>query len=181
MEIKGYIHIEYIFYTDVTPFFLIRWSIQLKSQNLKSRTSLIYARAWTSALSLLHMNGHMDIHKSETVENWIDMAGKVKHEPGTSHLLCIPDLVPRKKIPTHRTLSLELHENSLPQWFHQLYSKFKKMVWMLKIVAKLVNLKIDQRYFYAPYHVSWFKVSLLSCSHFLPPRVPWLENKSILA
>jgi hypothetical protein len=74
------------------------------------------------------MNGHMDIHKCEIVKKLIDMAGKMKHEPGTSHLLCITDLVPRKKIPTHHTLSLELHENSLPQRFHQRYSKVLKKV-----------------------------------------------------
>jgi hypothetical protein len=40
--------------------------------------------------------------------------------------LCVWDLVPRKKILKHRTLALELHENSLPQRFHQRYSKVKK-------------------------------------------------------
>jgi hypothetical protein len=54
------------------------------------------------------------------------MVGKMKDEPGTSHLLCVPDLVPRKKIPNHRTLVVELHENSLPQRFHQRYSKVMK-------------------------------------------------------
>jgi hypothetical protein len=50
----------------------------------------------------------------------------MKDEPGTSHLLCVPDLVPRKKIPKHRTLVLELHGNSLSQMFQQRYSKVKK-------------------------------------------------------
>jgi hypothetical protein len=35
-------------------------------------------------------------------------------------------LVPRKKIPKHHTLALELHENSLQRRFHQRYSKVKK-------------------------------------------------------
>jgi hypothetical protein len=50
----------------------------------------------------------------------------MKDEPRTSHLLCVPDLVPHKKIPKHRTFALELHENSLSQRFHQRYSKIKK-------------------------------------------------------
>jgi hypothetical protein len=50
----------------------------------------------------------------------------MKDEPGTSYILCVPDLVPRKKIPKHRTLALEFHENSLPRRFHQRYSKVKK-------------------------------------------------------
>jgi hypothetical protein len=55
----------------------------------------------------------MDFHKSQTVESCIiDTVGKMKDEPGTSHLLWVPDLVPRKKIPKHHTLALELHENS---------------------------------------------------------------------
>jgi hypothetical protein len=54
------------------------------------------------------------------------MTGKMKDEPGTSHLLCVPDLVPHKEIPKHRTLALELHENSLQQRFHKRYSNVKK-------------------------------------------------------
>ena len=56
------------------------------------------------------------------------MAGKMKDEPGISYLLCVPDLGPCKKIPTHRTLALELHENSLPQGCHQRYPKVKNKV-----------------------------------------------------
>jgi hypothetical protein len=78
----------------------------------------------------------MDFHKSQTVESSIDTAGKMKDEPGTSHLLWVPDLVPRKKIPKHHTLALELHENSLSRRFHQRYSKVRK-IQMLKSVAQV--------------------------------------------
>jgi hypothetical protein len=60
------------------------------------------------------------------MESCIDRVGKMKDDPGTSHVLCVPDLVPRKKIPKHHPLALELHENSLPRRFHQRYSKVKK-------------------------------------------------------
>jgi hypothetical protein len=50
----------------------------------------------------------------------------MKDEPRTSHLFCVPDLFPHKKITKHRKLALELHENSLSQRFHQRYSKVKK-------------------------------------------------------
>jgi hypothetical protein len=65
----------------------------------------------------------------------------MKDEPGTSRLLCVSDLVPRKKIPKHHTLALELHESSFPQMFHQRYSKVKKNT-NVKNVAQLVKLKM---------------------------------------
>jgi hypothetical protein len=45
------------------------------------------------------------------------MTGKMKDEPRNSYLLCVLDLNHGKKIPTHPTLALELHENSLPKGF----------------------------------------------------------------
>jgi hypothetical protein len=53
------------------------------------------------------------------------MAGKMKYDPGTSHLMCVADLVLRKKIPKYHTLSQELHENSLLQRFDLRYPKVK--------------------------------------------------------
>jgi hypothetical protein len=75
----------------------------------------------------------------------------MKDESGTSHLLCVSDLVPRKKTQKHQTLALELHENSLPRRFHQRYSKVMKNTNVQKCSTS--KLKSAQLHFYAPYHV----------------------------
>jgi hypothetical protein len=107
------------------------------------------------------MNGHMDFHKSQTVESLTDTTSKMKDEPGTSHLLCISDLVPRKKIPKHHMLALELHENSLPRRFQQRYSKVKKNTDVKQCSTS--KLKNAQLYFYAPYHVITIQATKSLC------------------
>jgi hypothetical protein len=69
----------------------------------------------------------MDFHKSETMENSIDRLGEMKDETGTSHLLCVPDLVPRKKIPKHRTLALSYMKTHCRKGFTKDILKLRKI------------------------------------------------------
>jgi hypothetical protein len=89
------------------------------------------------------------------------MAGRMKDEPGTSHLLCVPDFRPRKKNPKHHTLALELHKNSLSRRFHQRYPKAKKNTNVKK--CNIGKLKSAQSHFYAPYHVITIQATKSLC------------------
>jgi hypothetical protein len=90
------------------------------------------------------------------------MADKMKDEPGTSHLFCILDLVPRKKIPKHCTLALELHENSLPQMFTKEILKLRKNT-NVKKCSTATYIKNTQLHFYAPYHVIMIQATKSLC------------------